>query len=280
MYVSLKLFLLISTTLAIPKLSLYRKKMRFPPKQKGSLDHITFEGYSGSQDLCEDHFQYWWDNFKLVRTAIELPRGRPLEIFDNEVEKSERIVYAVKSMMPPPRLDLLPPVQSIRARYGLGRISKASIKGSIDEVHVLTRDCAFDCEDLRSMVELWLTSRLGSRQPQTRSKGVFRLRCPETQLARIVQARDRRELETDLTRSMESIIQLLDPEYKGEDTYKSHVERKVGERPVTQCVCEEMEEDEEELDDELDGLIRPAQCTDMENMGFKPLPGFASSSLD
>ena len=178
------------------------------------LTRYVFKNYNHSQQLCIEAYAPWWN--------VYLPRRRSFNI--------RGFLGPLTSEIPPLRT-YVAPVQSMGSRLGGNRAGENMNPGS-------TPYCTTVCEELRSDLEIWLTSKIEGKQ-QARYKMPFQMMCPEGYYADIVEAVDLREPVTEELWRLSVLISLQESSFRISQDYPSYEvfkPRVIG-QPVDHCRC-------------------------------------------
>lgn len=218
----------------------YWKTFKYPQlRQRQALNQYVWQGYSGSEELCEDIHAAWGRNLneripQEIRQALQKrsmgdPSIVPAWLKHPALANSElalafftRPIYAAT------------PIQSIGARYGYGKVGTAYV----NQRGLDPRKCAFACEDTRTLVELWFD--VTPVAAQIRDKGTFYIFCGADQVAVVVEAWDTRQKEPSNVDKLIEKIKLVDPYFRGEASFKSEYPQRYRELPtgkVGHCEC-------------------------------------------
>lgn len=204
---------------------------------KGTVNNNVIKGYSDSENLCKDFFQPWWSEYS-PRRALLLSKGHLRNLMSEIADKLPAIPVYDRS-----------PVQSLEAKLGHRRHNPRGVYTDLGA----TRICQFACEDIRTDLEVYLTS-IFSGKKQVRQKTGYHMKCPDLSLPVIEHVPDDREPTTPELEELDKILianPIYNIAYVGKWTYPLAIPRVVG-MPITRCVCKPVAKLE------ADGLIDDA----------------------
>ena len=215
MLLSIIIFSHLTAYQALPWRLQYFPKLR-GIQGSGELSLWRFTQFQDSQELCQEYYAEWWKKVLFLRTSHELMKFmRPLRF-----------------PWPAPVLHETP-VQSVKSYLGNLRWTPGLLHGIVE-----VSDCYTTCEDVRPPIELYIGQRIDVIQ--VRDREGFRMVCPETHYAYLVDVEDRREPYTDAQRHLDMMLLQIDPSYPGPMGW---LERSVPMKPrdgtVRQCRCRE-----------------------------------------
>ena len=219
---------------------IYWNNFKYPQqRQRHGLNQFVWQGYSGSEELCEDVYAAWGRelNQRVPREITEALNKRAMgnpsiqpEWLKNPVLANSELALAYFTRP----IYAATPIQSIGARYGYGKVGTLYI----NQRGLDPRKCAFACEDTRTLAELWFD--VTPVAAQIRDKGTFYLFCGVNQVAQVVEAWDTRQKEPSNVNKLIEKIRLVDPSFRGEASFKSEYpprHRELAAGKVRHCEC-------------------------------------------